>query len=63
MVRVSIHGAQLQVRLPILRTLYPLSTLIEELEGITRLLLLLLLLLGLLLLPLLLLLLLIAIVS
>ena len=60
MVRVSIHGAQLQVRLPILRTLYPLSTLIEELEGITRLLLLLLLLLCLLL-PLLLLL--IAIVS
>ena len=60
MVRVSIHGAQLQVRLPILCTLYPLSTLIEELEGITRLLLLLLCLL--LLLPLLLLLL-IAIVS
>ena len=61
MVRVSIHGAQLQVRLPILCTLYPLSTLIEELEGITRLLLLLLLC-SLLLLPLLLLLL-IAIVS
>ena len=60
MVRVSIHGAQLQVRLPILRTLYPLSTLIKKLEGITRLLLLLLLL-CLLLLPLLLLL--IAIVS
>ena len=61
MVRVSIHCAQLQVRLPILRTLYPLSILIKELEGITRLLLLLLLCLLLLLLPLLLLL--IAIVS
>ena len=60
-VRMSIHGAQLQVRLAIFRTLYPLSTLIKKLEGITRLLLLLLL--CLLLSLLLLLLLLIAIVS